>query len=233
MGTVLGTSHLHVDRKDGHLQLQGPNGLETTTLAGVNQALAAWDGKTELVSEYIPYEQNGAQRYMALRLYPSHEQEGEYIGIAQDMTTERQRREELRKALDMADSANQAKTRFLSSMSHDIRTPMNAIVNMTRFALADVEDPEKTRGYLEIVAASSDHLLHLINDVLDMSRIESGKMALAAEAFDLVKTIENSCEIVRPLCTAKGQTLDCDWNSIAHRQVVGMRCACSRCSSIC
>ncbi|MCM1227960.1 MAG: substrate-binding domain-containing protein, partial [Clostridium sp.] len=84
----------------------------------------------------------------------------------------------LKKALDMADSANRAKTNFLSSMSHDIRTPMNAIVGMTDIAKRHTDDKEKLDDCLDKITLSSQHLLTLINDVLDISKIESGKFAL-------------------------------------------------------
>ena len=106
-----------------------------------------------------------------MRLYPS-ENDAEFVGIAQDVTKEREREEALKNALAMADSANHAKTRFLANMSHDIRTPMNAIMNMTRFLMESVDEPEKQTEYLKTILDSSGHLLHIINDILDMSRID-------------------------------------------------------------
>ena len=85
---------------------------------------------------------------------------------------------ELEKAEKKAFRASQAKSEFLSSMSHDIRTPMNGIVGMTAIALANVEDPDRVRDCLKKIGLSSRHLLGLINDVLDMSKIESGKLSL-------------------------------------------------------
>jgi two-component system sensor histidine kinase/response regulator len=92
----------------------------------------------------------------------------------------------------MADEANKAKTKFLANMSHDIRTPMNAIINMTDFSLQSMDDKEHLKSYLETIKLSSDHLLKLINDVLDMSRIESGKTILEREPFSIRTEMEAS-----------------------------------------
>lgn len=92
-------------------------------------------------------------------------------------------REHLQSALMIANEANRAKTDFLSSMSHDIRTPMNAIMGMTELALADRDNPDQIDESLAVIKSSSDHLLKLINEILDMSRIESGRLSLVHEAF--------------------------------------------------
>ncbi len=82
--------------------------------------------------------------------------------------------ESLSVALEEANQTNKAKTAFLSNMSHEIRTPMNAIIGLDKIALSDPDLPEKTREYLEKIGLSAQHLLSIINDILDMSRIESG-----------------------------------------------------------
>lgn len=84
----------------------------------------------------------------------------------------------LRRAVDMAEHANQAKTRFLSTMSHDIRTPMNAVIGMTEIAKLHLDDAGYVRDCLDKVSASSSHLLTLVNDILDISKVESGRMTL-------------------------------------------------------
>ena len=93
-------------------------------------------------------------------------------------------KQRLETALEEAKRANQAKSVFLSNMSHDIRTPMNAIIGMTRIALSHIDKKEKVRDCLEKISASSAHLLSLINDVYDMSRIESGRLTLNSEQFE-------------------------------------------------
>ena len=92
-------------------------------------------------------------------------------------------------ALTTAEEANKAKTAFLSNMSHEIRTPMNAIIGLDNIALSDPNISDKTREYLEKINSSAQHLLNIINDILDMSRIESGRMILKNEEFFFLKGI--------------------------------------------
>lgn len=113
----------------------------------------------------------------------------------------------LREALDAAEQASRAKSDFLSSMSHDIRTPMNAIVGMTEIARVHRDDPSRVENCLDNIALSSQHLLGLINDVLDMSAIESGSMALNNNAFSLPDFMENVVAIVQPAAAEKRQHL--------------------------
>ena len=96
----------------------------------------------------------------------------------------------LSEALTEAKQASKAKTAFLSSMSHEIRTPMNAIIGLDNIALNDPETPEKTKEYLRKIGSSADHLLYLINDILDMSRIESGRMILKNEEFSFPEMLQ-------------------------------------------
>lgn len=131
------------------------------------------------------------------------------------------RDEELSDMLVLADSANKAKTEFLSNVSHDIRTPLNAVINMTAFAQKDIHDPEKLSQYLKIIQVSSNHLLSLINDVLDMSRIESGRLKLTSQVFDLGDDLQSIVGIIRPLCDKKSQTLDCRIDDLQHRWLKG------------
>ena len=107
-------------------------------------------------------------------------------------------------ALENAEQANKAKTAFLSNMSHEIRTPMNAIIGLDNIAINDPETPEKTRGYLEKIGASAEHLLNLINDILDMSRIESGRMVLKNEEFSFSELLEMVNTMFSGQCSDKG-----------------------------
>ena len=104
-----------------------------------------------------------------------------------------------------AEQANSAKQDFLSSMSHDIRTPMNAIIGMTALALDNTDNPEQVRDYLGKIDMSSKHLLGLINDVLDISKIESGKMTLNVEPASLREVIDGVVNIMQPQVQAKNQ----------------------------
>ncbi|MEY8390192.1 response regulator [Lachnospiraceae bacterium 45-W7] len=115
---------------------------------------------------------------------------------------------ELEKARKEAVMANAAKSEFLASMSHDIRTPMNAIVGMTEIALKNIQSEERVADCLHKVKLSSKHLLGLINDVLDMSKIESGKMALNIEVMSLQEVMNDIVNIIQPQIKAQNQHFD-------------------------
>ena len=116
----------------------------------------------------------------------------------------------LREALESAQAANRAKTAFLSNMSHEIRTPMNAIIGLDNIALHEPGVPETTRDHLEKIGSSAEHLLNLINDILDMSRIESGRVVIRSEEFSLSKAIEQVNTIIGGQCREKGLNYECD-----------------------
>ena len=114
----------------------------------------------------------------------------------------------LAEARAAAEHANRAKSEFLSNMSHDIRTPMNAIVGMTAIASSNINNPEQVRDCLKKITLSSKHLLGLINDVLDMSKIESGKLTLNLDQISLRETMDSIVSIIQPQLRAKQQSFD-------------------------
>lgn len=126
---------------------------------------------------------------------------------------------ELEKAEKAATSANKAKSEFLSSMSHDIRTPMNGIVGMTAIAIANVHDMARVQDCLKKISLSSRHLLGLINDVLDMSKIESGKLSLNIDILSLRDVMENIVNIVQPQIKEKRQHFDIFIRDIESEEV--------------
>ncbi len=139
-----------------------------------------------------------------------------YIGIFVDITKQKQmektlseQQETLKSALAQAEAANAAKTSFLSSMSHEIRTPMNAIIGLNTLALQDPNLNDLTRERLQKIAGSAKHLLSLINGILDMSRIESGRMALKNEEFSLQEVLEQVNTMINGQCQEKGLSYDC------------------------
>ncbi len=117
----------------------------------------------------------------------------------------RKQMQELEEARQTAEKASRSKGEFLSNMSHDIRTPMNAIVGMTAIAMANIEDSKKVQDCLRKITLSSKHLLGLINDVLDMSKIESGKMTLNTELVSLSEAMESIISIIQPQIREKQQ----------------------------
>ncbi len=147
-----------------------------------------------------------------------------YYSVGLDVTRERmeqaRQRQVLEDACKTAQIANEAKTNFLSSMSHDIRTPMNAIIGMSVIAKANLDSPEKTRDCLTKINTASRHLLNLINEVLDMSKIESGMIDLSSEEVSLPKLLEDVMDVFRPLVAEKRQTLQVNANRVHHEKVV-------------
>ena len=127
----------------------------------------------------------------------------------------------LRVALSEAEQANKAKTAFLSSMSHEIRTPMNAIIGLDSIALNDPETPEKTKEYLRKIGSSADHLLDLINDILDMSRIESGRMILKNEEFSFPELLQAVNTMFSGQAADKGLDYNCHINGEVDDYYIG------------
>ena len=126
---------------------------------------------------------------------------------------------ELEEARQMAEHANRAKSEFLSNMSHDIRTPMNAIVGMTAIATANIDNRQQVQNCLKKITLSSRHLLGLINDVLDMSKIESGKMTLNYDQVSLREVMEGIVNISQPQVRAKKQQFNVSIHDISAENV--------------
>ncbi len=126
----------------------------------------------------------------------------------------------LQEALLQAQHANNAKTTFLSNMSHDIRTPMNAIIGFTTIAYSHIDNQEQVKGCLQKVLASGNHLLSLINDILDMSRIESGKVQIKEQECNISEVMHNLVNIIQPQVKAKQLELFIDTFDIANEDVI-------------
>ena len=140
--------------------------------------------------------------------------------VTESLSREREQQRRLAEALSMAESANRAKTTFLNNMSHDIRTPMNAIIGFTSLAAVHIDNTEQVRDYLRKISQSSDHLLSLINDVLDMSRIESGKMNLEEQAENLPDMIHALRDIVQADIHAKQHNFFIDTVDVNDEDVI-------------
>ena len=129
-------------------------------------------------------------------------------------------KEALSDALIAAEHANRAKTTFLNNMSHDIRTPMNAIVGFTALAASHIDNKEQVQDYLSKISVSSQHLLSLINDVLDMSRIESGNVKIEEGEVHLPDIIHDLRSIIQANITAKQQELYIDTQDVIHEDII-------------
>lgn len=134
---------------------------------------------------------------------------------------EREQEAALRAAYDVAEAANKAKTDFLSNMSHDIRTPMNGIIGMTAIAAAHIDDRDRVYDALGKITQASRHLLSLINEVLDMSKIESGKVDLAEEEFNISDLIDNLIAMNASLLSQHNHKLRVNISEVIHEDVIG------------
>ena len=132
-----------------------------------------------------------------------------FTDIDEEMRDSLAKNAALSDALKTAEEASKAKTIFLSSMSHEIRTPMNAIIGLDSLALHEKDLSPKTRDYLEKIGSSAEHLLGLINDILDMSRIENGRLAIRNEEFSFSKMLEQVNTIASGQCNEKGLEYNC------------------------
>ena len=142
-----------------------------------------------------------------------------YIFVMSDRTADKQVNQALSDAVAAAETANRAKSTFLSNMSHDIRTPMNAIIGFTTLAISNLDDKERVKDYLAKTLASSNHLLSLINDVLDMSRIESGKIHLEEVEVNLSDVLHDLKTIVSGQIYAKQLELYMDAMDVTDEDV--------------
>ncbi len=146
-----------------------------------------------------------------------------FVAVLSDRTHERRSEDALKDALEIAKAANESKSVFLSNMSHDIRTPMNAIVGFSSLLQRDADNPEKVQEYTRKITASSQHLLGLINDVLDMSKIESGKTTLNISEISLAELVDELGTMIQPQAKAKRQEFQISVYDIRDEEVLGDR----------
>ena len=170
---------------------------------------------------------SGEYRWERIQIIPDEDNPCEIMIFSKDIHEVKQREEKQRvllfEALASAEQANAAKRDFLSHMSHDMRTPMNAIVGLTTIAQAKLGDDEKVADALSKIGASSQHLLHLINDVLDMSRIESGKITLEEEEFNISELLESVMASIRTQAKEKQQMLVVNTQELSTGWMLGDR----------
>ena len=142
-----------------------------------------------------------------------------YILVMSDRTSDRKMNQALSEAVRAAETANKAKSTFLSNMSHDIRTPMNAIIGFATLAVSNIDDKKRVRDYLGKILSSSNHLLSLINDILDMSRIESGKLHLEETEVSLSDVLHDLKTIISGQIHAKQLELYMDAMDVTNEDV--------------
>lgn len=165
----------------------------------------------------------GEKIWTMFRIFPVLERGNavRYIISLDDLTESRKTQQVLREALLTAQDASTAKSDFLSRMSHEIRTPLNAIIGLTSLAGEALDEPEKMKNYLSKVSISSHHLLMLINDILDMSKIESGKMVLAELPFNFSHLINNVVSIISLQSKEKNLDFRVTISELEHEDLIG------------
>ena len=170
------------------------------------------DENTYKIASIIPLEWNGTKLVKALLAS---------MDVSQEKKAEIESHNALKDAYRAAENASRAKTEFLSNMSHDIRTPMNAIVGLTAIAGANIESQDRVVECLGKITKSSRHLLGLINEVLDMARIESGRISLAEEDFSLPELVDNLLTLTKPAIDEHHHQLEVHIEHIEHEAVCG------------
>ena len=184
-----------------------------------NETISDYTGQKTYDVEYRLRTKNRGYRWYRAVGKPTRRTDGSpitYVGVFIDITEQKEliqklaeQQESLSIALEDANQANKAKTAFLSNMSHEIRTPMNAIIGLDRIALNDPDISETTREHLEKIGISAQHLLSIINDILDVSRIESGRMSVKNEEFSFAKVLTQINTIISGQCRDKGIEYEC------------------------
>lgn len=184
-------------------------------------------GRAEVIVEYWEQISSAAPRCVRQSFIMTKDRDTNDIMVmvvSKDVTTQVQKQREqtqaLQDALIQAQHANQAKTTFLSNMSHDIRTPMNAIIGFATIAVSHINNKEQVQDCLKKVLSSSNHLLSLINDILDMSRIESGKVQIKEQECNISEIMHNIVNIIQPQVKAKQLELFIDTFEINNEEII-------------
>lgn len=164
----------------------------------------------------------GEKRWVKFSLTPKEDTDGQtyYVISLNDITEEKAVRRLLRDSLAAAEQASRAKSSFLSAMSHDIRTPMNAVIGMAAIAERHAGDPARVRNCLDKISVASRLLLGIINEVLDMSKIESGKLLLSNAPFNLNDLIRDTLDLIRPMLDSKQHEFELRMD-VVHPELTG------------
>ena len=169
--------------------------------------------------EYVHMKTGERRRFHNIAMGSEVNGKKKYILVMSDRTSDWKMNQALSEAVRAAETANKAKSTFLSNMSHDIRTPMNAIIGFTTLAVSNIDDKKRVRDYLGKILSSSNHLLSLINDILDMSRIESGKIHLEETEVSLSDVLHDLKTIISGQIHAKQLELYMDAMDVTNENV--------------
>ena len=211
---LLGITEAEIRRDVCVLGKLHPKDAEKNYLEGI-QVHEQRDGDFEYI-----HQQTGESRWFHTFAMGSEiSGKKKYILVMSDRSVDRKMNQALAEAVHVAETASKAKSTFLSNMSHDIRTPMNAIIGFTTLALSNIDNTQRVRDYLGKILSSSNHLLSLINDILDMSRIESGKIHLEETEVSLSDVLHDLKTIISGQIHAKQLELYMDAMDVANEDV--------------
>lgn len=194
----------------------------------IEEILKRISGKETIYSLEYRRNYDGSYAWMRVHIILAESRNGKPVKIvlaAHSVEKEKEKEEQNQKALlaayETVKNANEAKSNFLAQMSHDIRTPMNAIIGMSSIAATQINNPDKIKDCLEKINFSSKHLLALINEILDMSKIEKGKIELVEETFYLKELIQSINSIVRSEALEKKQDIQFKIVDLVHNRLIG------------
>ncbi len=209
-----------IQKKESLIYMWGLNGGSVYLIGYVPVEAIQREGSAVNQNMFIVVVVMLAAFFICCTLYFIYEKQQEKLRLERELERETHN-QQLAEALQAAQAANSSKTMFLSNMSHDIRTPMNAILGFATLLQKDADNPVKVREYTKKVAASGRHLLSLINDVLDVSKIESGKAALTIGEFTLNNMVLSVDTIIRSAAKERGQSFDVSVTGVRHERLIG------------
>lgn len=212
------SSGVHPDNRMEYVSRFAPESLRESLVHNKNEVFLESkhllaDGEYHWISTQIIYVDNPYSDDMLAILISRR--------IEEQRHEEEQQRLALKSALDSAKAASNAKSRFLSNMSHDIRTPMNAIIGMTAIAAAHIDDRDRVLDCLKKINFSGKHLLSLINDVLDMSKIENGKLSMRDEPFNFPELVADASGLIHSQANAGRLDMDVCLSHMKNENVIG------------
>ena len=216
-----------MDRGDVETASQDPYPTQTPLVGPAAEFCQVFDAEVlQMPMErvcHVPGDASHAERWLSCGIYPIRDESRvvRYVVTVSDQTERQRDQQALRDALHHAENASSAKSDFLSHMSHEIRTPMNAIIGMTTIALSAQGDAARVQDCLTKIGLSSRHLLMLINDVLDMAKIESGKFELVREPFSLNELVRNLTAIIYPQTQERGLRFSVSIGDLSAESFVG------------
>lgn len=196
------------------------SGISAKSKAGLEAELRCWSGKGSFTSSPIPLMKNTIESTSYFRITLSSPEENTYLAVLSDFTKDQNNERILKDALSAANEAENEKSKFLANLAHDVKTPMTSIIGMTGFALDELSDTVKVKGYLENISSASNKLVTTLDALFDMNRLESGNSIISAKKCDLSLLLSKLESQFAPLAKDKGQTLIFSVN-IQHPHIIG------------